>query len=274
MTALFLLLNMHMQLNAMSPGGRAARWPRAAGESAPLLLAVMRGAVSVGWRNREVRVDEDAYLLLGSSEPCVVCCSGDEPAQLLSAALPSASAGALDVAENLRPMDGGVGRRLRALGEALLGGVQGRADDEAQRDLLAEVIAEDVAWQRRTAGIDAVKPATREALLRRILLAADFILSHHEDALSLDDMARAASLSRFHFVRLFSLVHGEKPHAFLLRKRTAVARRHLAVGGDAREAAARAGFGSRTTLFRNLRKPAPGGDAFFDEGSAACCRSA
>ncbi len=70
-------------------------------------------------------------------------------------------------------------------------------------------------------------------------------------------MARAASLSRFHFVRLFSLVHGETPHAFLRRKRTAVARRHLAVGSACSEAASRAGFGSRSSLFRNLRKTAP-----------------
>ena len=67
-------------------------------------------------------------------------------------------------------------------------------------------------------------------------------------------MARAASLSRFHFVRLFSLVLGETPHAFLRRKRTAVARRHLAVGSACSEAATRAGFGSRSALFRNLRK--------------------
>ena len=38
------------------------------------------------------------------------------------------------------------------------------------------------------------------------------------------------------------------------RKRTAVARRHLAVGGACSEAASRAGFGSRSSLFRNLRR--------------------
>ena len=82
-------------------------------------------------------------------------------------------------------------------------------------------------------------------------------------------MARAASLSRFHFVRLFSLVHGETPHAFLRRKRTAVARRHLAVGSACSEAASRAGFGSRSSLFRNLRKTAPA-----DAAPESCFRSA
>ena len=117
--------------------------------------------------------------------------------------------------------------------------------------------------------IDCVKPATRQQLLRRILLAADFITSRHDEPISLDEMARAASLSRFHFVRLFSLVHGETPHAFLRRKRTAVARRHLAVGSACSEAASRAGFGSRSSLFRNLRKSAPA-----DAGSEPCFPSA
>ena len=117
--------------------------------------------------------------------------------------------------------------------------------------------------------IDCVKPATRQQLLRRILLAADFISSRHDEPISLDEMARAASLSRFHFVRLFSLVHGETPHAFLRRKRTAVARRHLAVGSACSEAASRAGFGSRSSLFRNLRKTAPA-----DAGSEPCFPSA
>jgi AraC-like DNA-binding protein len=120
--------------------------------------------------------------------------------------------------------------------------------------LVSEATCEELELRRRAAQIACAKPGTREELVRRIRLAADFIASHHEEPISLDEMARAASLSRFHFGRLFSLVHGETPHAFLLRKRTAVALRHLAVGAARQEAAARAGFGSRSALFRSLRK--------------------
>ena len=137
---------------------------------------------------------------------------------------------------------------------------RGRADGRSQasergdRRTGPEALGEELALRGQAARIACVKLATREQLLRRILLAADFIASCHDEPISLDEMARAASLSRFHFVRLFSLVHGETPHAFLLKKRTAVARRHLAVGGACSEAATRAGFGSRSALFRNLRK--------------------
>lgn len=57
--------------------------------------------------------------------------------------------------------------------------------------------------------------------------------------------------------------------AFLLKKRTAVARRHLAVGSACSEAATRAGFGSRSALFRNLRKT-----AMPTTGHEPCCLSA
>ena len=175
----------------------------------------------------------------------------------------------LPLADNLRPRDGPAGRRLLAIAEAR---AAARPDPEERLQRIAlvrDAWAEEQALRRRADRIDCVKAATREQLLRRLLLAADFIASRHDEPISLDEMARAASLSRFHFVRLFSLVHGETPHAYLRRKRTAVARRHLAVGSACSEAASRAGFGSRSSLFRNLRRAAPA-----DHPSEPCSRSA
>ncbi len=254
----------------------------------PVLVfrAVLEGAASLAWRNRRVRVDEDAWLLLGGNETCSVHVDAEVRSRLLVVAVSRAErdaafaaacgtiAGELDdarphpgaatddigdpagfaFAENLRPREGVAGLRLLAIARGRAAG-RSPASERADRiALVQEAITEELALRRQAARIDCVKLATREQLLRRILLAADFIASHHDEPLSLDEMARAASLSRFHFVRLFSLVLGETPHAFLLRKRTAVARRHLAVGSACSEAATRAGFGSRSALFRNLRK--------------------
>ena len=85
----------------------------------------------------------------------------------------------------------------------------------------------------------------------------------------LPELLLCATILAMLFVRLFSLVHGETPHAFLRRKRTTVARRHLAVGGACSEAASRAGFGSRSSLFRNLRRTAPA-----EVGPESCSPSA
>jgi len=278
---------MYMHLN--QPPTTAALTP-----PAPTLTfrAVLQGAATLAWRNRQVRVDEDSWLVLDGRETCsvrldpdrrtrmlTVAVSADDVAAALASPLdgpaggvvPGDASGArregratsagrpaeLAFADNLRPRDGPAGRRLLAI-------AQGRAaarpapDERAQRiALVRDAWAEERALRRKADRFDCVKPATREQLLRRILLAADFIASRYDEPISLDEMARAASLSRFHFVRLFSLVHGETPHAFLRRKRIAVARRHLAVGSACSEAASRAGFGSRSSLFRNLRKAAP-----------------
>jgi AraC family transcriptional regulator len=266
----------------------AARLHGAAAEPPALVFrTALDGAASLAWRNRRVRVDEDAWLLLDGREACTVQIEPEVRARLLVVAVSRAerdaafAAGAgtklgvddapqpdddsnigigisdpagFGFAENLRSRDGAAGLRLLAIARGRAAGRSPSAERPDRIALVRDAIAEELALHRRAARLDCVKLATREQLLRRILLAADFIASHHDEPLSLDEIARAASLSRFHFVRLFSLVLGETPHAFLLRKRTAVARRHLAVGSACSEAATRAGFGSRSALFRNLRK--------------------
>ena len=114
--------------------------------------------------------------------------------------------------------------------------------------------AEEKRLRARAERIDCTKPSTRQALFRRLLLSADFIHSNYAEPLHVDTLAEVSNLSPFHFARLFGLVMDETPHAFLTRKRLAVARRLLAAGVSRAEAAVRAGFGCRSTLFRHLQE--------------------
>ena len=272
---------MHMHLNDACKE-RAPVRPQPA---ALVFRTVLRGAAQALWRNRRVRLDEDAWLVLDGREVCELQPdpeSGVEAVEigvtaelrdaglalavqtLVAGSLPDAGCvaelAAVAFADNLRPTDSPAGRRLLEIARARALGRPPAAQGGEIVELVAACAGEELELRRRAARIACVKVETREQLLRRIRLAADFIATHHDEPISLDEMARAASLSRFHFVRLFNLVHGETPHAFLLKKRIAVARRHLAVGGACREAATRAGFGSRSALFRNLRKvPRAGG---------------
>ncbi|MGZ5714743.1 MAG: helix-turn-helix domain-containing protein [Caldimonas sp.] len=257
-----------------------------AGPAALVFRTALQGALQLGWRNRRIRLDQDAWLVLDGREACSVQAEPEGRVELLTVAVSqgelaaaalafeatatAAASGGFTIgepnpfgasafADSLRPIDGPVGRRLRAIADGRAGGRPPGAEHGDRVALVRDAIDEELALRRKAARIECVKLATREQLLRRILLAADFIASHHDEPISLAEMARAASLSRFHFVRLFRLVHGETPHAFLLKKRTAVARRHLAVGSACSDAATRAGFGSRSALFRNLRKTPPHG---------------
>jgi AraC family transcriptional regulator len=103
--------------------------------------------------------------------------------------------------------------------------------------------------------LELAREATRREILKRIGWSTDYIHTFYMRPLTMPDLAKSASLSRFHFIRLFRTVHGVTPFAFLQRRRAAVARRLLAEAklGQA-EIAVRTGFGSRSTMLRQLRR--------------------
>jgi AraC-like DNA-binding protein len=55
--------------------------------------------------------------------------------------------------------------------------------------------------------------------VRHLLRAKDLADSRYFEPLRVDDLARAARLSRFHFSREFRRAFGESPHAYLLTRR-------------------------------------------------------
>jgi AraC-like DNA-binding protein len=54
---------------------------------------------------------------------------------------------------------------------------------------------------------------------RHLLRAKDLADARYSERLGVDDMARAASMSRAHFSRAFRDAFGESPHAYLLTRR-------------------------------------------------------
>lgn len=72
---------------------------------------------------------------------------------------------------------------------------------------------------REAAKVPAAKPATREELLRRVSRGRDFLESSLSEPIGLEEMARAACLSPYHFHRLFRQIFGERPHQYLVRRR-------------------------------------------------------
>jgi AraC-like DNA-binding protein len=54
---------------------------------------------------------------------------------------------------------------------------------------------------------------------RHLLRAKDLVDARYFEPLDVEDMARAAGLSRAHFSREFRRVFGESPHAYLLTRR-------------------------------------------------------
>lgn len=104
--------------------------------------------------------------------------------------------------------------------------------------------------------ITAAKPATRTELARRIERSVQLMLECYSDAtLSLDDMARTACVSRFHFVRIFKEAKGVTPMQFLNGVRMDAARRLLrnskVTVGDI---AAAVGYADRAAFVRSFKR--------------------
>jgi AraC family transcriptional regulator len=81
-----------------------------------------------------------------------------------------------------------------------------------------------------------------------------YIESHSASPVTLDDVARASGLSRFHFSRTFSVLVGRSPTAYLRARRLTEAARRLASGApDILSVALDAGYGSHEAFTRAFR---------------------
>jgi AraC family transcriptional regulator len=126
--------------------------------------------------------------------------------------------------------------------------------DEQLQFLLSRMIRLQHRHLRIEASMAARRPATRRELIRRLGLGVDFIHARYRDPIALKDIAAAAHMSPFHFLRTFKSVYRLTPAIYVNRKRVAAALRLLQESDWAMTTIAEhVGFGSRTSLFRHLR---------------------
>ncbi len=72
---------------------------------------------------------------------------------------------------------------------------------------------------RTISSLPPVKATTRTEVYRRLSLAVDYIYEHYRSALTLDELASAACLSKFHFLRLFREAFRTTPYQFISQVR-------------------------------------------------------
>jgi AraC-like DNA-binding protein len=103
------------------------------------------------------------------------------------------------------------------------------------------------------------RPATRAGARerRRAIESALWIDSHAAQAIDLEQSARQAGLSAFHFLRAFSQVLGVTPHQYLIRARLRRAARLLAdEDRSITDVAFDSGFGDLSNFVRTFRRAA------------------
>jgi AraC-like DNA-binding protein len=110
-------------------------------------------------------------------------------------------------------------------------------------------------FANRLERLRSVKRSTRIETLQRVERARAFIHDHGDRPLTLDQVADAAALSRFHLARSFAEVHGLPPLAYHRRLRLESAARLLRDdAASATELAERLGYGSLSAFTRAFRQ--------------------
>lgn len=162
----------------------------------------------------------------------------------------------VEFAEHLRPHDRIVTPVLRYIAFHVEQGVDDHAWYEEQLSFLLErMLSSHRSTTTAVQSLSAIRPGKRQELYRRLTWGRDFIQSNYRQQITIDDMANAACLSKYHFIRLFHALEGVTPYRYLQQKRVAAAQRLLSTTQLSHvEIAEQVGFDHRSTMFRHMRR--------------------
>jgi AraC-like DNA-binding protein len=224
-------------------GGRARRYQVARFVGPLSIKAVISGVAA--WETRDGRYElgpsgclvlhagEEYSIEVDSLQPVETFCIFFQQGFVEDArrAIEGGSAALLD--DSAPPPEITFGERLQfdlALREALVTASTHRSTDHEQRTtnsdhedlffhLAAHLVRSRAGADARMARIPALRSATRWELLRRLERGVALMHANLDRALSVEEIARTACLSTFHFHRLFAAAFGETPHRYLTRLR-------------------------------------------------------
>ena len=186
---------------------------------------------------RDFRVSESAFLVVNAGQPYTI--TYDEPDEVttfcllfqtgfverLATAMDLSAEGSLDdpfrtdsreFSIALQPGPSRVLKHLRRLAVLLATQTMSAETWELSFYELATALLRDTRRASPTPeNIAAVKDSTREELIRRASIGRDFLLSMSDRPITVEDAARAACLSTFHFHRTFVQAFHISPHQFL-----------------------------------------------------------
>ena len=93
-----------------------------------------------------------------------------------------------------------------------------------------------------------------DGLTRALRTARELLHERYKENVSLQELAKATALSRFHLVRMFTACYGLSPHAYQVQLRVRHACRMLRAGMSCAETASAVGFADQSHMARHFRK--------------------
>src|SRR5579862_1613261 len=91
--------------------------------------------------------------------------------------------------------------------------------EEQLRFLLSRMLRLEFDVRKQQERVQALKASTRREIDRRLAKGVDFICTHFREPITLPQIAAAAELSPFYFLRQFQRVHGCSPGKYIQRRR-------------------------------------------------------
>jgi len=91
--------------------------------------------------------------------------------------------------------------------------------EERLADILMHLLQQHRDHLTEIANMPPLKASTKLELYKRLALATDYMHSSYPEPIELDEMANAACLSKFHFLRLFKHVYHVSPYQYIQQLR-------------------------------------------------------
>ena len=132
---------------------------------------------------------------------------------------PDRSTTVVNFFERMQPPDHVTSLLRRVHAQCLAGRLSDDSRADAFMDVAKAMLETQRAMRREAAKIPATKASTRQELLCRVSRGRDFMESSWSGKVTLEEIARAACLSPYHFHRVFVETFGERPHEYLVRRR-------------------------------------------------------
>lgn len=135
---------------------------------------------------------------------------------------------------------------------AIAGAFQALHSDELR--IVRQSALDDMLDQLTRHALWRQKRATDPAMPATAARAREYLHACLDEDISMDDLAHAVGVDRFHLTRAFKAAFGLPPHAYLVQLRLARARRLLARGMSPARVAASLGFADQSHLGRWFRR--------------------
>lgn len=143
------------------------------------------------------------------------------------------------------------------LGRLLQGYKSGDSPDlqeEILFELLRGLMTANCRELKKTAALPIKSVAVREEIAERLFLARDYIHSHFDREVALDELSRISCLSKFHFLRLFKQAFRQSPYQYQKALRVDRAMSLYKQGKTLEEIAGKVGIENASSISRMIYK--------------------